>query len=248
MEMGKRRLQASGFFGKKGKAACFPAIAQNFFLRKPPPANMRVSGFLLALLLCCCFHAQAQIPRGVNDTIRLGGIIVGKDTFAMVFLNELEVLDKLPRRLARQRAQWDRLRYNVTKVYPYAVAAAEVLRNVDVNLDRFGDDKRARKAYLKSIEHELNKRWKGEISDLTISQGQVLVKLIDRQTGKNCFSIIREMKGGLTATVWQGVALLFANNLKREYDGLGADQDIERIVRDLELQNYYRYKAATQGR
>lgn len=208
---------------------------------------MRTTVLLVVLLLCCGIRAQAQIPRGPNDTIRLGGVIVGKDTFAMVFLDELEVMDKLPRRLARQRAHWDKLRYNVAKVYPYAVVAAEVLRDVDVNLDRFGDDKHARKAYLKNIERELNKRWKGELSNLTISQGQVLVKLIDRQTGKNCFSIIREMKGGLTATVWQGVALLFANNLKREYDPYGEDKDIERIVRDIELQNYYRYKAATQG-
>lgn len=208
---------------------------------------MRPAIIIVALLVCCGFRAQAQIPRGPNDTIRLGGVVVGNDTFAMVFLNECEIHDRLPRRLARQREQWDRLRYNVTKVYPYAVVAAEVLRDVDVNMDRFGDDKHARKAYLKNIERELNKRWKGELSNLSISQGQVLVKLIDRQTGKNCFSIIKEMKGGFTATVWQGVALLFANNLKREYDPYGEDKDIERIVRDIELQNYYRYKAAVQG-
>ncbi|MBS1614737.1 MAG: DUF4294 domain-containing protein [Bacteroidetes bacterium] len=199
---------------------------------------------ILVLMLCSCTQAQAQVPHGPNDTIRLGGIVVGKDTFAMVYMDEWEVLARLPRRLARQRAHWDRLRYNVAVVYPYAVIAAEVLRDVDVNLDRFGDDKKARKAYIKSIERELNKRWKGELSNLSISQGQVLVKLIDRQTGKNCFSIIKEMKGGFTATLWQGVALLFANNLRREYDPYGEDKEIESIVRDLEYQNYCRYQAA----
>ncbi len=203
---------------------------------------------ILVLMLCCSFHAQAQIPRYTNDTIRLGGIVVGNDTFAMVYMDEWEVWAKLPRRLARQRAHWDRLRYNVAVTYPYAVIAAEVLRDVDVNLDRFGDDKHARKAYIKGIEHELNKRWKGELSNLSISQGQVLVKLIDRQTGKNCFSIIKEMKGGFTATLWQGVALLFANNLKREYDPYGDDKEIESIVRDLEYQNYCRYQAALMRR
>ena len=92
----------------------------------------------------------------------------------------------------------------------------------------------------------MNKRWKGELQDLTITQGQILVKLIDRQTGKNCFSIIREMKGGFTATLWQGVALLFSNNLKREYDPYGDDRDIETIVQDLEASNYYRYRAHLQ--
>lgn len=203
---------------------------------------------LFVVVLCSALPCRAQLPpHGVNDTIRLGGVIVGNDTLAMIFLDEVEVHDKLPRMLAKQREQWNRLKYNVHKVYPYAVMAAEVLKDVDVNLDRFGDNKAARKAYLKNIEKELNKRWKGELSDLTITQGQVLVKLIDRQTGKNCFSIIREMKGGFTATLWQGVALLFSNNLKREYDAYGADRDIENIVRDLETSNYYRYKARYQA-
>jgi hypothetical protein len=201
---------------------------------------------LCAAILLRLTPAAAQLPHAESDQIRLGGIIVGKDTLPMAFLDEFQVHALLPKRLAKQREQWNRLRYNVTKVYPYAVAAAEVLKDVDVNLDRFGDNKGARKAYLKNVERELKKRWKGELEDLTISQGIVLVKLINRQTGKNCFSIIKEMKGGVTATISQGVALLFSNNLKREYDAAGSDRDIEAIVRDLETSNYYRYQASVQ--
>jgi hypothetical protein len=207
---------------------------------------MRFLIVICVLVLSANGLCHAQLQHSAHDTIRLGGIIVGQDTLPVVFLDEQEVHDRMPRHLAKKREQWNRLKYNVAKVYPYAVVAAEVLKDVDVNLDRFGDNKGARKAYLKSIEKELNRRWKGELQDLTIAQGQVLVKLIDRQTGKNCFSIIKEMKGGLTATVWQGVALLFANNLKREYDGYGADRDIEAVVRDLEASNYYRYRAQLQ--
>lgn len=207
---------------------------------------MRILFLLCVLLLTRSQAAHAQQAYSTNDTIRLGGIVIGKDTLPVAFLDEHEVHAKMPKHLAKRKEQWNRLKYNVTKVYPYAVVAAEVLKDVDVNLDRFGDNKSARKAYLKSIEKELNKRWKGELQDLTITQGQVLVKLINRQTGKNCFSIIKEMKGGLTATVWQGVALLFANNLKKEYDAYGDDKDIESIVRDLETSNYYRYRAQLQ--
>ena len=207
---------------------------------------MRILFLLCMLLLTRSQVTHAQLAHSTNDTIRLGGIVIGKDTLPVAFLDEHEVHGKMPRHLAKRKEQWNRLKYNVTKVYPYAVVAAEVLKDVDVNLDRFGDNKSARKAYLKSIEKELNKRWKGELQDLTITQGQVLVKLINRQTGKNCFSIIKEMKGGLTATVWQGVALLFANNLKKEYDAYGDDKDIESIVRDLETSNYYRYRAQLQ--
>lgn len=207
---------------------------------------MRPACLLLCIVLLCSGVCRAQSVRSGNDTIRLGGIIIGNDTLPVVFLDEVEVHDRLPRYWVKRREQITRLRYNITKVYPYAVTAAEVLKDVDVNLDRFGDDKSARKTYLKNIERELNKRWKGELQNLSITQGQLLVKLIDRQTGKPCFSIIKEMKGGLTATVWQGVALLFSNNLKRRYDPYGDDREIEAIVQDLETANYYRYRAQAQ--
>lgn len=60
------------------------------------------------------------------------------------------------------------------------------------------------------------------------------MKLIDRQTGKNCFSIIKEMKGGFNAFIWQSLAMLFSNNLKREYDPTDRDKDIEAIVQQIE--------------
>lgn len=206
----------------------------------------RIALLICVLLMLCNGICRAQNVRSGNDTIRLGGIILGADTLPVVFLEGVEVHDRMPRHLVKRMQQMTRLKYNIAKVYPYAVTAADVLKDVDVNLDRFGDDKSARKAYLKNIERELNRRWKGELQNLTITQGQLLVKLIDRQTGKACFSIIKEMKGGFTATVWQGVAMLFSNNLKRKYDPYGDDKDIESVVVDLETENYYRYRAQLQ--
>ncbi len=192
------------------------------------------------LLLSCTVTTFAQ-PGG-QDTIRLGGIITEQgDTVAMVFLPEFVKTAKLPRKYARQQQRWNKLRYNVYKVYPYAVIAADILKDVDTELVRLEDDKDARKKYLKSLEKELSRQFKGELEELTISQGQVLVKLINRQTGKNCFSIIQELKGGFSAVVWQSVALLFSNNLKREYDPEDRDKDIETIVQELEAQLYYEY-------
>lgn len=192
------------------------------------------------LFLFLATRAAAQQPG--QDTIRLGGIVTATgDTLAMVFLPEFVKTAKLPRKFARQRQRWDKLRYNVYKVYPYAVLAADILKDVDTELARLEDDKEERKKYLKSLERELNQQFKGELEELTISQGQVLVKLINRQTGKNCFSIIQELKGGFSAVVWQSVALLFSNNLRREYDPEDRDKDIELIVQELEAQLYYEY-------
>jgi hypothetical protein len=184
--------------------------------------------------------------HSANDTILLAGVVVGNDTFAMVYLPDVEVTARMPRHLARKRAVYDRLRTNVIRVYPYAVIAADVLKDVDGNLAKLGDDKDARKQYLKKIEKELNKRFKGELENLTISQGQVLVKLINRQTGKNCYGIIKELKGGFSAVIWQSVALLFSNNLRREYEPTGRDADIEGIVAELEANYYYQYRYQRQ--
>lgn len=202
---------------------------------------------LLALLLAVKGpDATAQPPSG-SDTIRLGGIVENGDTLAMVFLDEVEKMGQMPRRLARQKSEWNRLKANVYKVYPYAVIAADVLKDVDVNLAKL-TDKKARKAYLKTVEKELNRRFKGELENLTITQGQILVKLINRQTGKNCFSIIKELKGGFSAVVWQSVALLFSNNLKREYDPYGRDRELEAVVQELETNNFYKYQYQMQTR
>lgn len=206
---------------------------------------IKCTGVLLCWCLLFSFIHPASAQKSAADTILLGGVVENGDTIAMVFLPEYEKLDRLPKGLAKKRAAYNRLRYNVFKTYPYAVIAASVLKDVDGNLARI-DNKKDRKAYLKTVEKELNRRFKGELEDLTISQGQVLVKLINRQTGKNCFSIIRELKSGFSAVVWQSVALLFSNNLKKEYDPQGRDADIEAIVLELEAYNYHRYKMLQQ--
>ncbi len=184
--------------------------------------------------------------RTSRDTILLGAVIEGHDTIPMVFLPDVYKYDKLPKRLAKERKHYDILYYNVVKTYPYAVIAADVLKDVDVNLARLQNNKEGRKAYLKTVEKELNRRFKGELEDMTISQGQVLVKLIDRQTGKNCYGIIKELKGGFSAVIWQSVALLFSNSLKREYDPTDRDKEIEGIVKEIEDGNYHHYKYQMQ--
>lgn len=199
--------------------------------------------FTAIILLAFFGNAKAQESKG----IWLGGIVVEQDTFAYAYLDEVVVSAVLPRYLVRRREQMTRLRYNVQKVYPYALMASEILKDVDNNMARL-TDKKAQKAYMKDIERQMNRRFKGELQNLSITQGQILVKLISRQTGRSCFSIIKEVKGGFNAFLYQGIALVFSNNLKHKYDPLDDDRDIETIVADLETQNYYRYQAQMQLR
>ena len=197
----------------------------------------------LGLLFISIGNSLAQ--HSANDTILLGAVIENGDTIPMIFLPDVIKIGHIDPRYAAQKAKFDELRYNVYKVYPYAVIAAGILKDVDANLERL-PDRRARKAYLKTVEKQMNDRFKGELENLTISQGQVLVKLIDRQTGQNCFHIIKELKGGFNAFIWQSVALIFSNNLKREYDPEDRDKDIETVVREIEAYNTNRYRVQLQ--
>lgn len=194
----------------------------------------------------CLLNSQGAIAQDNQDNILLGGIVIENDTFPMVYMDQVEVIDKLPRKWARKRRRYDKLRNNIYKVYPYAVIAADVLKDVDSNLLAIGEDDKARNAYLKSIEVELKSRFKGELEDMTVSQGHVLVKLIDRQTGKSCYHIVKELKGGFSAVVMQGVARLFSHNLKADYDPLGDEKEMEEIVRELEANYRYKYEYQLQ--
>ena len=158
----------------------------------------------------------------------------------------VKISKRQARKWARKRARYNRLKNNVYKVYPYAVVAADVVKDVDSMLLAIGDDKNRRKEYLKSVELELRSRFKGELEDMTVTQGHILVKLIDRQTGKSCYNIIKELKGGFSAVVIQSVAVIFTHNLKRQYEPTGADKEMEKIVLELEENNKYKYEYRLQ--
>jgi hypothetical protein len=91
-----------------------------------------------------------------------------------------------------------------------------------------------RRKYIKNVEKEVLNEYEGEISEMTVTQGRLLIKLIDRETQNTSYDLIRQYRGGLTAAFWQGIARLFGTNLKEEYDPFGDDTIIEYIVRDIE--------------
>lgn len=201
---------------------------------------------LSILVLCCCTtftRAQEQEASGKNDTILLSAVLVGRELYPMVFIDDVEVLGAILN--PQRKAELARLRYNVYKVYPYAVTAAYVLNSVDKEM-AIRTKKKDRKEYLKQVEKEMNGRFKNELKDLSMTQGQILVKLINRETGRDCYSLIKELKGGLNARIYQTAAFFFNNDLKRQYDPFDKDKDIEMIVQEIEAKNYTRYQIQLQ--
>jgi hypothetical protein len=119
--------------------------------------------------------------------------------------------------------------YNLKKVYPYSQIAKNKMLELDIKYQHAGSEKE-KKTIVKQLEKELFSEFETPLKNLTISQGCMLIKLIDRETGKTSYSVLKEFKGGFKAVFWQGIARLFGNNLKTRYDKDGEDKILEELV------------------
>ena len=185
---------------------------------------------------CLRMQASAQTHFGLNDTVLVGAVIYEGDTLEAKVLAGVYVYSYSANLSAK--AKWTRLRNAVYVTYPYARRAAVIFNDINKKITGLSD-KRAISALINSREKELKKEFTDPLTNLSVYQGKILMKLINRETGNNCYNIVREMKGGFTARFWQTVAFFFGSNLKQSYDAKGEDADIELIVR--EVQRLYGY-------
>lgn len=149
---------------------------------------------------------------------------------------ELEAIPVFPKPVfenRRQERRYYRLEAKVKKVYPFAIRAGELLEKYE---DEYlsTDDPKKRRKYIKQAEKELFEEYGPQLKKLSLSEGRILIKLIDRETGNTSYELIRDLKGGLTAFFWQGVARIFGNDLKEEYDPVTEDLLIEQIIIQIE--------------
>ncbi len=158
-------------------------------------------------------------------------LVIGKDTSYLYNLPVLRIVGEKLYGNAEKDKQFRRLRYHVTKVYPYAKLAAQKLRDYNTELEQVHSN-RKRRLLLKQRERELKDEFTDVIKSMSVTQGRVLVKLIDRETGESTYDIIKEMRGGFKAFIYQGVAMLYSGDLKERYDPKSNEEDemIERIV------------------
>jgi hypothetical protein len=128
---------------------------------------------------------------------------------------------------------WTRTKQNVKVVYPYAILAAAKLKEYDKALEKIQDE-HMRKVFLKVCEKDLRHEFEDDLKELSVSQGKVLMKLIDRESGKTTYEIVKTLRGSFQAAFWNTLARLFGNNMKVEYDGAVEDVLIERAVKLVE--------------
>lgn len=192
--------------------------------------------FIGLLLLFCCLMgaAKAQTDKpaplilGKNDTIKTYLTIDSGKLTPWIVLADVKINDI---RIFKSQADLDnyrRLRYNVMKVLPYARFAGQRYRQLQRDLALTGD-RHKQKELINTCETEIKGLFNREIKDLTVSQGEVLIKLIDRETGNTSYAMVRELKGGFKAFLLQSAARIFGHDLKETYDP-DEQKDIEAIL------------------
>jgi hypothetical protein len=120
--------------------------------------------------------------------------------------------------------------YNFKKTYPYALKAKEIIQDADSTLKYSNFTAKEREKYLKAYEKRLFKEFEKPLRSMSINQGKMLLKLIEREVGLSGFYLIRRYRGGAAAGFWQGIAKLFGSDLKRQYDKFGEDKLLEELV------------------
>ena len=195
------------------------------------------TGIFIILQFGVANKVVSQSKYGPNDTIVTTAVIYEGDTIEAKTLAGVYLWSKSNLN-ARQR--WTRLRNAVYVTYPYAKRAGLVFNDIQKHIAN-NPDKHYVSAYINSKEKELKKEFTDPLTNLSVYQGKVLMKLINRETGGvDCYEIIKQLKGGFSARFWQTVAYFFGSDLKQPYDASGKDAEIESIVQEVRRMYGYR--------
>lgn len=178
--------------------------------------------------------AQEKLPNviyptlGKNDTIRVTATVEDGYMVPWFPLKEVVIIGARTFRSAADQLAFNRLRYNVLKVMPYALYAKRRYEQLERDL-AVTSDKKTQKKLVRQCDDEIKKMFNTEIKELTITQGQILTKLINREVGRTTYDIVKETKGGFAAFSYQLIARVVGHNLKSTYSAT-EDRDIESII------------------
>ena len=177
---------------------------------------------------------MASFAMQAQEGQKVLGIVEGNDTLIYRVLDDIWIYPEKKFKSPRQEKDFWKYVYKVKKVYPYAKTAAELLKKYEpeyLQLTRQKD----RRQFMNKIEDELMAQYKDELKKMSVSDGRLLIKLVDRETSRTIYTLVKDFRGDVAAFFWQSLARLFGNNLKTVYDPYGEDRMTEEIVRMIEM-------------
>ena len=165
-----------------------------------------------------------------EDNNLLKYIVEDGDTMYVDNIRAAKIYSRHPKQKGKEWRKYYRLVHNFSKAYPYALVARKLVQKADSTIAADKLKRVKRDKYINSIQTELFEVFESQMRNMTVSQGALLMKLIDREVGKSSFNIIKDYKNRVAAGFWQGVAKLFGTDLKKPYDPEGEDKLTEELV------------------
>jgi hypothetical protein len=190
------------------------------------------------ILFVTDLSGQEDTLKHKNDTIPERSYLIQNVNRNGVTMPEVDIKEVtvVPRTRPEKRSdyrKYERLVYNIKRVYPYAIMVRIRLNQVNEAMKNITDEK-SRREYMKSVEKDVFAEYEDDMRQMTISQGRLLIKLIDRETQNTSYELIKDYRGKFSAAFWQSIARIFGTNLKEEYDPYGDDAIIELIINELD--------------
>ena len=182
----------------------------------------KIFGILVAFVFTNLVYSQSVV-----DSVMLQ--INQNDTFYLARMQDVWVYPKMVFKNKKQeRFYWKTVR-DVKKTLPFAKELTKEMQVADHQLALLPDEK-ARRKWWKQHEKYLFQKYENDVRHMTASQGQMLMKLMDRESDRTSYDIIKHYRGKASANFWQFVAKLFKNDLKEEYDADDKDRIVERVI------------------
>ena len=190
---------------------------------------MKKIAIIILLLGACCLKAQQGGGMVVFGTVYQG------DTIPMLYLDVVRVNGYVCPLSEAEKKKYKKLIRNVKVTYPYAKQAGKLLDRYTVVLNNAKNDSQ-RKKIMKQAEKEIENKFGPTLKKLNRSQGKILLRLIDRETGSDSYALVKELRGSFRAAFYQALGKLFGYNLRSKYDPVNNSEDriIERIIYGIE--------------
>jgi len=183
---------------------------------------------VILILFVVVGSAQVVFSQDTSSVVTRA-IVINGDTLPVLALEEVKIFGPVIFASKYEALRFSKLVYHVKKVYPYAKIVTVKVQEFNYLISQ-ASSKREKKRLMKQAEDELKAQFEDDIKNMSSTQGEILIKLIDRETGSSSYDIIKEFRGGIVATFYQTFGRFFGYNLKSTYDPFGADKDIEQIM------------------
>ena len=196
----------------------------------------------IALVLLTILPLHSQTTQRRRGSL-MEYTVIGNDTVYVDVLPPARIHPKEYMNRAEWIQYYQRV-HNFSKAYPYALFVAKTIRETDSIFVARNYTKREQDRYLDTMKDELLKSFDPVFRQLTLKQGMMMIRLIDREVGMTPYEIIQKYLGNINAGFWQGVAKVLKGDIKRQYEPKGEDKDLEQLVRywhDGEFDDLYDY-------